>query len=280
LSDNPSVTDDLEIDGDLMASEIQAHVASAPPVVPIVAAADLIHPPLELADEEPAATPVVAAPVAAAPDASALLMQELTASRALNEKMLAALERMATPAPVAAPTPEDPFAGLDPSDPDDKLEIANRRVAILQQQFESFAQSVNQERQASQANHATTLNSSRLAAEVENVAARLGVTDREQKAVLFDLASTAWGQAGWNPQHFDVAKMALRNAEGLYKHARQAAVRPLTQQNREPVAPVRGAAQGTLPPVKTASEKRWETANIYDIDQMAEMFAADLNGPH
>lgn len=270
--------DNMEIDGAEMAAEIASHNAANP--APVAS----FDPPVE---EEAAAPVEVEAPVSAqpaTPDASvSALQQALAQSQEVNLRMLAALERIGQPAaPVAAqPDSADPFAGLDPNDPDDKIEILNIKLAQHAQQQADFEQRVYAQQESARSQHASVMNSAKLQHAVEATASRMGITDNATKSAMFETASAGWRQHGFNPAAFAAAESVLLGHEAIYKAGRNAAVRSVATANgRQPVAPVRGAPAGTTQPSPSAIDKQWESADIRDVDEMTDLFRQDFAQRH
>ena len=275
--------DNMEIDGEEMAAEIAAHNAANPPPSATFEPPVEEDAPVEVAVETPAIA-AAAVPATAAPDATvSALQQALAQSQEVNLRMLAALERIGQPAaPVAAASvAADPFAGLDPNDPDDKIEILNIKIAQHAQQQADFERRHTEQQAAVQQQHASVMNSAKLQQAVEATASRMGITDNATKSAMFENASAGWGRHGFNPQAFAAAEAVLQGHEAIYRAGRNAAVRSVAVPNgRQPVAPVRGAPASTAQNAPSAIDRQWENADIRDVDEMTDLFRQDFAQRH
>lgn len=196
----------------------------------------------------------------------AAFQQRLDASEAMNEKLLAALQGLAPkPEPVKA---ADPFAGLDPTDPDDKIRIAEIKAELA----EKKAMDAIAEMKADLAKQKDVVDRQRqvqfvqtsLFNAIEDATAPLGLAARTPendriKDMLFRSAAAAWEAVGYDERALPSVRKEVESRVGALSAYRKAAmvnaVRPMANKPEAP-QPVRGSGSPTLAATPPAKEIR------------------------
>lgn len=234
--------------------------------------------PIEVqADQDTA--PVADAPVAAAADPAstafdarfAAIEQSLAQSSALNDRLLSLLERQAQPqvAAVPEPAPVDELAGLDPNDPDDKIEIAVRIARQAVAHAKSLqAELANRDSQRGQQDAEQYAQSAMFNA-IEDACKGTGLdVSNRIKDTVFRAVSQEWGASNYDKrtatQMVDNVRERVAELAGFRKQGVSAAVRPLATAAPQARAPVKGtgsAAAAVVPP-----PRKW-TFDDEDLDR-------------